>query len=793
MSVERSVLNVERSAPHGAVFLSYASQDAEAARRICEALRAAGVEVWFDQSELVGGDAWDQKIRKQIKDCALFVPVISANTQARREGYFRIEWKLAAQRTHAFADGTPFILPVVIDTTRDGEALVPEEFRAVQWTRLPGVMPAPQFVEQVKRLLSGELEAGRPRPAMKTRGEVAASPKKSGLPGWMWGALAAVLAIVAVGIVIPRQSAPVIAPPKSATESKAPAVPVVLPPDAKSIAVLLFKNFSEDKANAFFTDGIHEEILTNLAHIRELHVVSSTSVGQYRDSRKPLRQIAQELGVAYVLEGSVQRAGNRVRVTGQLIRAATDEHVWAQAYDRDLTDIFAIQSEVAQAIATALAATLSPDEQRLLAQRPTENLAAYDAYLKGRAAGNERRSAAGLQRQEKAFQQAVGLDPGFAAAWGELAVVQARFAALGFDHSPTRLAQADAAMARAVALAPESPEVIRLDGLHAVAAYHDYARATAAFEKLGRLQPNDPTVWFELAGMESSREKWSRALADASKATRLDPANANFSARLVETCTAMRHWDEAGAEQRRLLALQPNDLRQRLRLALLAFQATGDTKPAQAFFAGLTPAEANTADLLSARKDWDFMHGDLSHFLQLDRVFPYHPDFLTVEGNPERAAMAAISAFAFLGCGDPAGARTRLGDLPEQIRAKAAEQPDTAQLWTSLAVMEAILGRREAALDAARRSLELSTAQDGMGRPRSVWALNTAVAEAWVGDKDRAFTELVRLMQCPLNDFFTQGPPTVHGLRGSPLFQPLKNDPRWEALLADPKNNAPLF
>ena len=781
------------SDPTKAVFLSYASQDAEAAKRICDALRAAGVVVWFDQSELVGGDAWDAKIRGQIASCALFVPVISANTEARLEGYFRLEWKLAAQRTHTMAEEKAFLFPVVVDDTQDADAKVPAEFKAVHWTRLPRVMPAPQFVEQVKRLLSGELEAGRPRPAMKTRGEVAASPKKSGLPGWMWGALAVVLAIVAVGIVIPRKSAPVIAPPKSATESKATAVPVALQPDAKSIAVLLFKNFSEDKANAFFTDGIHEDILTNLAHIRELHVVSSTSVGQYRDSRKPLRQIAQELGVAYVLEGSVQRAGNRVRVTGQLIRAATDEHVWAQAYDRDLTDIFAIQSEVAQAIATALAATLSPDEQRLIAQRPTENLAAYDAYLKGRAEGDERRSAAGLQRQEKAFQQAVGLDPGFAAAWGELAVVQAQFAALGFDHSPVRLAQTDAAMARAIGLAPDSPEILRLTGLQAVAAYHDYARATAAFEKLGRLQPNDPTVWFELAGMESSQEKWSRALADARKATRLDPANANFSARLVGTCTAMRHWDEASAEQRRLLALQPNDLRQRLRLAVLAFQATGDTEPAQAFFSGLTPAEANTADLLSARKDWDFMHGDLPHYLQLDRVFPYHPDFLTVEGNPERAAMAAISAFAFLGRGDPAGARTRLGDLPEQIRAKAAEQPDTVQLWTALAVMEAILGRREAALDAARRSLDLSTAQDGIGRPRAVWALNAAIAAAWAGDKDRAFGELARLIQCPLNDFFTQGPPTVHGLRESPLFQPLKNDPRWEALLADPRNNAPLF
>lgn len=164
MSVERSApqSGIEPrggGAPRGAVFLSYASQDAEAARKICDALRAAQVEVWFDQSEFVGGDAWDHKIRQQIKDCALFVPVISAETQARREGYFRREWKQAAARTHDMADGTPFLLPVVIDGTRDAEALVPEEFRAVQWTRLSGGSVTPAFCLRVKVLLGGGKQA----------------------------------------------------------------------------------------------------------------------------------------------------------------------------------------------------------------------------------------------------------------------------------------------------------------------------------------------------------------------------------------------------------------------------------------------------------------------------------------------------------------------------------------------------------------------------------------------------------------------------------------------------------
>jgi len=168
-----------------AVFLSYASQDAEAVERIAVALRAAGVEVWFDKDELVGGDAWDQKIRGQIASCALFLPVISAATQARREGYFRIEWKLAAQRTHAMADGTPFLLPVVIDGTRDAEALVPTEFKVVQWTRQPGGETSPALVARVQKLLSGsEMEAGRPRSAEYSGG--AESPRKSGPSRWWW-------------------------------------------------------------------------------------------------------------------------------------------------------------------------------------------------------------------------------------------------------------------------------------------------------------------------------------------------------------------------------------------------------------------------------------------------------------------------------------------------------------------------------------------------------------------------------------------------------------------------------
>ncbi|MDQ5977801.1 MAG: hypothetical protein QG602_773, partial [Verrucomicrobiota bacterium] len=286
-----------------AVFLSYARDDAAAARRIAEALRSAGLEVWFDENELRGGDVWDAKIRKQIDTCALFLPVISAHTQERSKGYFRLEWKLAVDQTHLLAEGVPFIAPVVIDDTKESAAIVPPEFMRVQWTRLPGALPTPEFVGQVKRLLEGKVAPVSDRRLGSTPtndpGQRPVLPRKS-IPGWTWGALAAVVVAVAFGLF--RKSEP---PPTAAAaanpQSASPAPSSPLPAPAakpsladKSIAVIPFTNMSEEKDSAFFTDGIHEDILTNLALIRELRVVSRTSVMQYRATTKPMKQIAYE-------------------------------------------------------------------------------------------------------------------------------------------------------------------------------------------------------------------------------------------------------------------------------------------------------------------------------------------------------------------------------------------------------------------------------------------------------------------------------------------------------------------
>ncbi len=258
---------------------------------------------------------------------------------------------------------------------------------------------------------------------------------------------------------------------------------------AKSIAVLPFENMSEGKDGAFFADGMHEDILTNLALVRELHVVSRTSVMQYRGTTKTTREIAKELGVAYVLEGSVRRAGSKVRVTGQLIDARTDEHIWAKAYDRDITDVFAIQAELSQAIATALSAALSPQEKQLLDRRPTENLAAYDAYLKAR--GLRQLNAGSPQESEPFLKEAVRLDPKFALAWAELAAAIAQAYLNDIERTDARLAEAKAAIDTAVRLAPDDPDIIERLGDYYYYGYRDFERATEQYLRLAVLRPNE--------------------------------------------------------------------------------------------------------------------------------------------------------------------------------------------------------------------------------------------------------------------------------------------------------------
>jgi TolB-like protein len=364
--------------PSRAVFLSYASQDAEAAAALCQALRDAGVEVWFDQTELRGGDAWDQSIRRQIKACRLFIPVISAHTHDRREGYFRLEWKLAVDRCHQMDPGLPFLLPVAIDATR-GDDRVPERFREVQWARLPAGASPTEFVERVRHLVSDEATE---EPTRTGESVATAPPRGAHRLRRAAGLLASVAALIGLWYVIRERYAP---PEQTAAGSavtaarSTPPAAATFSPLPHSIAVLPFINLSGEKDQEYFADGLTEELLNALAEVDQLQVAARTSAFSFKGKDNDVAAIGHKLNVATVLEGSVRRSARTVRITAELVSTVTGFHVWSKSYDRNLGDVLKLQTEIATAVASALKITLLADIGARVELGGTHNPAAFDA------------------------------------------------------------------------------------------------------------------------------------------------------------------------------------------------------------------------------------------------------------------------------------------------------------------------------------------------------------------------------------------------------------------------------
>ncbi|MBS0380108.1 MAG: TIR domain-containing protein [Proteobacteria bacterium] len=522
------------STPTGAVFLSYASEDAGVAERICAALRAAGIEVWFDRSELRGGDAWDAMIRRQIKNCALFVPILSRTTHDRVEGYFRLEWKLAIDRSHLIAEDRPFLLPVAVDDIAQSDPRIPERFRELQWTRLAGGQTPPAFVERVQRLLGGT--AGSPPAPVAARGAVvesAVARPKSVLHTLIWA-----LTIVSVVAVIGYYtfSRPGTRPGAAPTAAASDAVP------EKSIAVLPFVDLSEKHDQGYFSDGLAEELLDLLAQVPDLRVPARTSSFSFKGRSDDIATIAQKLKVAHVLEGSVRRSGDRVRVTAQLIRADNGYHLWSKTYDRDARDIFQVQDEIAGAVVGALKAQLLP-AQSLASRHRSDNIEAFNEYLRG----NQLRSVDSVESNAAAllaFKHAVELDPHYAAAWSALADAEWRIA----DQSsaePAAYQRAAAAAERGIQLAPDSPDGYWARGNLRMAHEFDWAGAEADLARAYQLDNDDVRVLGDYGVLLAARGQMPRALALLRRAVALDPLSARAMRVLVQHLLDAGHIEEA--------------------------------------------------------------------------------------------------------------------------------------------------------------------------------------------------------------------------------------------------------
>jgi TolB-like protein len=557
-----------------AVFLSYASEDAETAQRLCADLRSAGIEVWLDQSELRGGDTWDASIRRQINACALFVPLISHHSQARAEGYFRLEWKLAVDRSHLMASDKTFLLPVVIDTTPNAAARVPDKFREVQWTRLEGGEASPAFTASVQRLLALPDTTSPPAP-MPERPSTAGARATGGSRSLM--ITAAILGVCLIAAFIGwRQfgAHPTHADRQSSTAASSDG----FSPPAHSLAVLPFVNMSSDKEQEYFSDGLSEELLNSLAKVRDLQVAARTSSFSFKGEKLGLAEIARKLNVGAVLEGSVRKDGSRVRITAQLINAVTGFHLWSQTYDRDLTNVLALQTEIATAVTEALQATLLPGTSAAIELGGTQNPAALDAYLRGTNLQRGNFSKEHLQTRLGAFEEAVRLDPAFAKAYAAYALALSSYATnyAAEAEIPVYSQRARAAAEKAVALAPDLAEshlamgfILEAGDLNMSAALREYQRAL-------ELSPNDPGVLARTGSFYVAVGRTEIGLATTRRALALDPLNEAAYTSAAYLMFYLGDYAEAQIYIDRVLSLNPASRRAAVNRGMLSL-ANGET------------------------------------------------------------------------------------------------------------------------------------------------------------------------------------------------------------------------
>jgi TolB-like protein/Flp pilus assembly protein TadD len=549
--------------PAQAVFVSYASQDAEAAARICDTLRSAGIEVWLDKNELRGGEAWDHSIRKQIKACALFIPVISKHTHERAEGYFRLEWKLAVDRSHLIAAHKAFLVPVVIDDTGEDEDHVPDKFREVQWTRLTAGNTPPEFVTRIQQLLSGA--SGQPEPR-RPAAAVASAKSSERIPLAL-----AIVVLAAIGAFF------LVEKPWTAK----PEAPAAFSPPPHSIAVLPFANMSGDKEQEYLSDGLTEELLNSLAEINELQVAARTSAFSFKGKDTDIATIARKLNVAAVLEGSMRRSGNTLRITVQLINAVTGFHLWSHTYDRDLGDVLKLESDIAGAVASALKVSLLGDEVAKIELGGTRNSAAFDAYLRGRKAQLGGHTDKDFQTAIAAYTEAIGLDPNYALAYANRSISRSAYAGEASGAAIRESydqAQSDAH--KAIALAPDLAEGHLALAVHLENGLLDFARANDEYERALALAPGNAAVLRAYGYFAVLMGRTEPGLAAARHAVVLDPLNVNSHISLGQALYWVGLHEEAIGVSQDALALDPDDP-EALANRGLAYYALGDFERAR--------------------------------------------------------------------------------------------------------------------------------------------------------------------------------------------------------------------
>jgi TolB-like protein len=546
----------------------------------------------------------------------------------------------------------------------------------------------------------------------------------------------------------------------------------------KSIAVLPFENLSEDKANAYFAEGIQDEILTRLSKIADLKVISRTSTQHYKSAPENLPEIGKLLGVAHILEGSVQKSGDAVRVNVQLIKAANDSHLWADTFDRKLTDIFSVETEVAKAIADQLRAKLTGREEQVITAKPTENVEAYDAYLRGLAyslkTANTSANSLGAQ---KYLREAVTLDPKFALGWALLSIVDARgYISQSLQPTLALREEAQQAAETALTLQPNLGEAMLAKGQYHYACLKDYDTAVRYFEEALQFLPNNSQIPASLAYVARRRGQWDRSESYFNEAERLDPRNLRLLGQHALSYKILRRFPEALRKLDQVLNITPDDQDTFVQKAAIA-QAEGDLPRASELLAPLHPAGDPPA-----------LETQVYQAILERRPTPIIPRVKEILAKPDRALGYLNGELRFwLGwaqevAGDRAAAQETWRQARSELEPFLKEQPENDNLMGDLALTNMALGDKATALALSERAMAaVPIEKDALNGPGAMEILARVAAQ--MGEPDRAIVALQKLLSVPYIGVLAENAPLTPALlRLDPMFDPLRNDPRFQKL-----------
>jgi TolB-like protein/class 3 adenylate cyclase/Tfp pilus assembly protein PilF len=546
----------------------------------------------------------------------------------------------------------------------------------------------------------------------------------------------------------------------------------------KSIAVLPFENLSEEKANAFFTDGVQDEILTNLAKIADLKVISRTSVMQYKSGiTRNLKEIAQQLGVAHVLEGSVQRSGDRVRVSAQLIDARTDMHLWAEHYDRELADVFRIQSEIAEKVVAQLKAKLSPQEKTAIEEKPTHDLAAYDLYLRARDLVDALAFTAGgtenLLEATRLLDNAIARDPSFLVAYCHLARAHDIIYFLGIDHTPSRIALADAAVQAALRLRPNAGEAHLALAQHLYWGYRDYDRAREELAIAQRVLPNEPLALVLAGYIDRRQNRWNESTQELERALELDPRNLFILQQMSYSYEYLRRFKDVAAVLDRVVSINPNDTTTRAQRAYVDLAWRADVQPLHAAIESIITQDAKAAPTVSDR--WILLALCERDSSAAERALAVMAaDACHDQGIPFPHAWCEGIVCRLRG--DNAAAHNAFTRARAEVEEIVRKEPTYAEALCVLGMIDAALGKKGEAVREGQRAVELlPITKDSLNGALLIQYF--AITCAWAKEKNLALEQLAVAARIPSHVSYGD-------LRLHPYWDPLRGDPRFEKIVA---------